>query len=297
MVSAVLRSRAVALGLLGDLIVGEPPVTPHPVAAFGQVMKWVESHLYGDTRLRGLLHTCIGVGVGVTAGRLLCSTASATYLAAAPRGLAEAARDVHVALSRDDLEGARQQLPALVGRDPSGLDSDEIARAVVESVAENTVDAIVAPACWALVGGSAGALAYRAINTMDASVGHRSERYVRYGWASARLDDVANYVPARLTALLVAMVRPGAARSIWRAVRNDAPSHPSPNAGVAEAAFAAALGLRLGGVNTYGGELERRPDLGAGRIAHPDDIAAAIALSTEVTLLLIALLEVGGRSA
>src|SRR5204863_6463621 len=124
-----------------------------------------------------------------------------------------------------------------VGRDPSELDESGVARAVVESVAENTVDAVVAPACWAAVFGAPGVLAHRAVNTLDAMVGHRSARYARFGWAAARLDDGAAWVPARLTAVLVALVRPRAARLVWQAVRRDAPAHPSPNAGVAEAAF------------------------------------------------------------
>jgi adenosylcobinamide-phosphate synthase len=184
-----------------------------------------------------------------------------------------------------------------VGREPAGLDEQEIARAVVESVAENTVDALVAPAFWAAVCGAPGALAYRAVNTLDAMVGHRSTRYHAYGWASARLDDVAGYLPARLTAALVAGVRPGRAAAVWRAVRGQAPAHPSPNAGVAEAAFAAALGLRLGGCNRYGDRVERRPWLGQGRPAARSDIQAAVRLSSDVSWLLTAILAAAGLAA
>ena len=144
------------------------------------------------------------------------------------------------ALEQGDLHRARELLPSLVGRDTSDLSADEITRAVVESVAENTVDAVVAPALWGAVGGAPGALGYRAVNTMDATVGYRSDHYLRYGWASARLDDLANLVPARVTAALVVAVRPRAARAVWRAVRLQAPAHPSPNAGVAEAAWSGA---------------------------------------------------------
>jgi adenosylcobinamide-phosphate synthase len=157
---------------------------------------------------------------------------------------------------------------------------------VVESVAENTTDAIVAPALWGAVSGAPGALGYRAVNTMDAMVGHRSSRYERYGWASARLDDLANWAPARITALLVMMVRPDRAGSVWQAVRRDAPSHPSPNSGVAEAAFAAALGLRLGGTNHYGDRVEVRGPLGEGRVPEVGDIAAAVRLSDEIQVAL-----------
>jgi adenosylcobinamide-phosphate synthase len=161
-------------------------------------------------------------------------------------------------------------------------------------VAENTVDALVAPALWAVACGAPGALGYRAVNTMDAMVGHRSARYQAYGRASARLDDAANYLPARLTAVLVAGARPGRAGVVWRAVRDQAPAHPSPNAGVAEAAFAAALGVRLGGCNRYGDRAERRPTLGYGRPVAAPDILPAIRLADDVNWLLTALLTAAG---
>ena len=282
------RAIAVACGLLADRLAGEPPVEPHPIALFGSLMQAVERSIWADDRGAGVAHTTIGVGVGVAAGLSLRSTALATYLAVAGHALAQAADEVALPLALDDLDEARARLPALVGRDPSHLDAAEIARAVVESVAENTTDAVVAPAWWALLAGAPGALGYRAVNTMDAMVGHRSPRYERYGWASARLDDAANVVPARLTAALVVLARPRRAGAIWRAVRDDAPHHPSPNAGVAEAAFAAALGVRLGGANTYGERVEHRAPLGDGRPAEAGDIAAAIRLATDVQHLLAA---------
>ena len=197
------------------------------------------------------------------------------------------------------LDLARARLPALVGRDPAGLDEAEIARAVVESVAENTVDAVVAPALWAAVGGAPRALGYRAVNTLDAMVGHRSPRYARFGWASARADDVADWVPARVTAALVVAVRPGSAARVGRAVRDDAPAHPSPNAGVAEAAFAAALGLRLGGANRYGDRVEVRPASGRGGRPRPATSRRARAAEPATSALALAgglaAVGVGGR--
>ena len=130
------------------------------------------------------------------------------------------------------------------------------------------------------------------MNTLDAMVGHRSPRYERFGWASARADDVANWIPARVTAALVAAVRPERARAVWRAVRQDAPAHPSPNSGVAEAAWAAALGVRLGGTNRYGTRVETRPALGAGPAPGATDIARAAVLARDVTAALGALLVV-----
>ena len=287
------RSLSVAAGLLADRLLGEPPASTHPVVAFGRVMRAAERVLYADARGRGVVHAAIGTGLAAAAGAAVPTTLG-TWVAVAGRALGTAAMEVSAALLEHDLDRARQLLPALVGRDPSGLDEKEIARAVVESVAENTVDAVVAPALWAALAGAPGALGYRAVNTLDAMVGHRSPRYRNYGWASARLDDLAGWVPARVTAGLVATVRPGAAGAVWTAVRTQAPAHPSPNAGVAEAAFAAALGLRLGGVNRYGDRVEIRPTLGTGRPAEPGDIARAVDLSRDVSVGLCALLVVTG---
>ena len=253
-------------------------------------MAWVEARTWRPSRWAGVVPVVAGVGVAAAAAEAVRSVAGATYLAVAGRELCNAAERVALALDRGDLEEARRLLPALVGRAPTGLDEKEVARAAVESVAENTVDAVVAPALWAAAGGARGALAYRAVNTLDAMVGHRSARYERYGWASARLDDLAGWVPGRLTAALVAGLRPAAAAEVWRAVRRDAPAHPSPNAGVAEAAFAAALGLRLGGENRYGelGErVELRPPLGSGRPPEAADITRAVELSRDVAVALV----------
>jgi adenosylcobinamide-phosphate synthase len=288
------RALAVAAGLVADRLLGEPPFAPHPVAAFGSVMRRVESAVYRDERRSGAAYAAVGVAVGAGAGSALGSTAAATAIAVGGRSLADAATAVGRALGGGDVDQARALLPALVGRDPSPLDEKGVARAVVESVAENTVDAVVAPALWATVAGAPGALAYRAVNTLDALVGHRSPRYVRFGWPSARLDDVAGWVPARTTAALVAAVRPSRAKDIWSAVRHDAPRHPSPNAGVAEASFAAALGLRLGGLNVYAGRPELRPTLGGGRTAETQDIERAVRLSRDVTYALAALLALAG---
>ncbi len=285
----VSRTLLASAGVVADRLFGEPPSPLHPVVGFGRVMRAVERGMYRDSRMPGVAHAAVGTGLGLAAGGLVGSTAMATWLAVAGRSLGDAATAVASALDCDDLPLARSRLPALVGRDPSALDEKEIARAVVESVAENTVDAVVAPALWAGFLGAPGALGYRAVNTLDAMVGHRSTRYRHYGWASARLDDWAGWVPARATAALVAAVRPRARRAVWTAVRTQAPAHPSPNAGVAEAAFAAALGLRLGGENRYGDRVELRPPLGTGRPAEPGDIAGAVALSRDVSLALCAL--------
>jgi adenosylcobinamide-phosphate synthase len=286
---------SVAAGLLVDRALGEPPEPVHPVAAFGRVMQAVERRMYAPTRSRGVAYALSGVAIGAVAGTIVRSPVAAVALASAGRELRTAATRVRDALQANDLDRARELVPALVGRDPSALDASGLSAAVIESLAENSVDAVVAPALWGTVAGARGALVYRAVNTMDAMVGHRSPRYEAFGWASARLDDVANYVPARVTALLVASVRPRAVRDIWRAIWNDAPAHPSPNAGVAEAAFAAALGVELGGRLRYGEREEVRPLLGRGHRPQPTDIDRAITLASHVELALAVLLAVAGR--
>jgi len=284
------HSAQAAAGILIDRAVGEPPTSMHPVAWFGRVMTLTEGLAYSDSRAAGAAHAILGTALGVAAGVALRSTVAATALAVAGRSLGDTALDIGADLDRGELSVARAKLPALVGRDPSTLSGPEVARAVVESIAENTVDAVVAPAFWAACCGAPGALGYRAVNTLDAMVGHRSARYHRYGWASARLDDVAAYLPARLTAALVGLARPRRAAAIWQATRTQAVAHPSPNAGVAEAAFAVALGVRLGGTNRYDGRVENRPALGAGRLPGAADIRRAVRLSVDVSLLLAALL-------
>ncbi|MGH9031515.1 MAG: CobD/CbiB family cobalamin biosynthesis protein, partial [Acidimicrobiia bacterium] len=211
-------------------------------------------------------------------------------VSAAGRMLRREAVGIEQLLERGELGPSRTRLQALCGRDPSALDDSGVAAGVIESLAENTVDAVVAPAVWGTALGAPGALGYRAINTMDAMVGHRDSRYERFGFGAARLDDAANFVPARLTAALVATVRPRQAALVGRAVRRDAPAHPSPNAGLAEAAFAAALGVELGGPLRYGERVEDRPRLGDGPRPVPADIGRAVRLADKVELALVALL-------
>jgi adenosylcobinamide-phosphate synthase len=277
---------AAAVGLVLDRLFGEPPAHLHPVSRFGAAMTTCERRLWRDSRLAGSAYAAIGTGLGAAVGAGAGSTA-ATAVAVAGRELRRIAHHIAAVTSSGDLGSARVELKALVGRDTSELDASGIAAAVIESLAENSVDAVFAPALWAAVGGGAAAGAYRAINTMDAMVGHRSDRYARFGWAAARADDLANWVPARVFALAVVAVRPGRATEVWRAVRDDAPGHPSPNAGVAEAAVAAALGRQLGGPLRYGTRPEARPTLGHGPRPVLADIGAAIRLTDHAERLLV----------
>jgi adenosylcobinamide-phosphate synthase len=181
-----------------------------------------------------------------------------------------------------DLAAARARIPALCGRDPESLDAAGLARAGTESMAENTSDAVVAPLVWGAVAGLPGLLGYRAVNTLDAMVGYRSDRYRLFGWAAARLDDVANLVPARIAALLFAMLAPavgGLPRAALAAWRRDAAGHPSPNAGPVEASAAGALGVGLGGRTVYAHGVEDRPRLGSGSPPTAADLARAARLS------------------
>lgn len=261
----------------------------HPVGGFGALMTRLECRIWRDQRSSGIAYAAAGVVVGAVAGLLMRSTASAVALTAAGRELRSVAMGIANLLEAGDIEAARAELPRLVGRDPSELDESAVAAAVIESVAENSVDAVVAPVFWAILAGAPGASAYRAINTMDAMVGRLDDRYRQFGWAAARLDDIANYVPARLFAALVAALRSRQARAIWTAIRRDAVAHPSPNAGVAEAAVAAAIGRELGGPLRYGDRHENRPRLGVGSRPTADDITTAVRLASQTELVLAAL--------
>jgi adenosylcobinamide-phosphate synthase len=284
-------------GAVADAIAGDP-ARGHPVALFGQLMTAVEQRVYADREAPGIAYAAGGVILGAApllvaarvtraspAGRAAI-TAAAAWAAIASRSLAGAARQIATALGAGDLSQARDALPSLCGRDPQDLDQAGITRAVVESVAENTSDAIVAPLIWGALAGPAGLSGYRAVNTLDAMVGHHSPRYERFGRTSARLDDVANWIPARVTALLTAACSPavrGRPAPTWQTARDYGPRHPSPNAGWCEAAFAGALGVRLGGVLSYAGRTEHRPEIGTGRAPQAGDIARAIRLSRAVT--------------
>ena len=301
------RARATAFGLLAgvvaDQIAGDPR-RGHPVALFGSAAGRLESLTWRDSRVAGVRYAAVLIAAPAACGMLAVAllsrlpagarnaglaavTAAGTWAVLGGRSLSAEAEAVAAHLERSDLPAARQQLTHLVGRRTDVLDEAEIARATIESLAENTSDAVVAPLLWGAVAGLPGLLGYRAVNTLDAMVGHHSPRYENFGWASARADDVANYLPARLAALLTAAVAPaacGSGRAALAVARADGRRHPSPNAGVAEAAFAGALGLRLGGRNDYGSHVEDRPVLGRdGRAPRTEDIARAARLSRAVT--------------
>lgn len=287
------RAMGLLLGVVADAALGDPG-RGHPVAAFGRLATAAERACYADHRLAGAAYTAGLVGSAAVVGTLLeragrrhcalqvAGTALATWAVLGGASLAKEGAAMARALGTGDLPAARTRLPHLCGRDPDQLDAAGMARASVESIAENTSDAVVAPLMWGAVAGVPGLLAYRAANTLDAMVGYHSPRYQRFGWAAARLDDLVNLLPARMTAALTVCCAPvvgGSSRGAWRVWRCDAAAHPSPNAGQVEAAFAGALEIRLGGRTAYRHGLEQRPILGDGRNPDAGDLARGIELS------------------
>jgi len=283
------------------------------VALFGSAAAALERRTYRDARWAGVVHTAgllavtgaIGfVAQGSRRGlRETAAVAAATYVAAGGTSLCRTGEQMVGLLTAGDVDGARALLPSLCGRDPAVLDAAGLTRAALESIAENTSDAQVGPLVWAALGGAPAVLMYRAVNTLDAMIGNRSPRYARFGWAAARADDLANLLAARLTGLCAVACAPvvgGSPAAALRAWRRDARRHPSPNAGVAEASFAGALGVRLGGPTQYAHELEIRPTLGDGRVPEVADLDRAVRLSRAVQLLaaavVIVAVSVAGRT-
>src|SRR3954468_9910561 len=296
-----------ALGFDLDQLLCDPR-HGHPVAGFGRVATLLEQHTYADRRGAGVLHLTLLVGATAALGGVLASatrrrpalrlvvTAAVTWSVLGGRSLQREAQAIASQLGDGDLAAARRQIRNLVGRDPAGLSAAELARACVESVAENTSDAVVAPLFWGAAAGLPGLLGYRAANTLDAMVGHRSPRYARFGTAAARLDDALNFAPSRLTAALTIAAAPtvhgdrAEALRVWRRDRGD---HPSPNAGQCESSMAGALGVRLGGRNVYFGRTEVRPLLGDGPRPTAGHIKRAAKLSGAVGVLAVGLAAVG----
>jgi adenosylcobinamide-phosphate synthase len=290
----------VAAGLLLDASFGEPPEIIHPTVLMGRAISALESSALAleeppSRRLAGIvlalsLPTLVFLStkklLEAAPGRLRwmigVSLISTTF---SMRGLAEAANGVERTLGERRLEEARSRLGHFVGRDTENLSEPEVCRAAVESVAENASDGVVAPMLYGVLFGAPGALAYKAVNTLDSMVGHPQSPHAELGWASARLDDLANLVPSRTTALAVAVVSGNPLRTL-RIARRYGPLTTSPNAGVAEAAFAGALGIMLGGTNTYGGVLRKGPTLGEGRRPESGDIPRAVSLMRRCCVLL-----------
>jgi adenosylcobinamide-phosphate synthase len=264
---------ALALGVLMDLLLGDPRWLPHPIRGMGLLIKALEGFLRNIRyeKVSGCILVCAVLVTIVSAvivtlhwgGFLVAAYWIFTCLAV--RNLDQESNKVIAALREGDLHRARTLVGYLVGRDTGHLSDKEVTRAVFETVAENMSDAIVAPLFYLAILGVPGMVAYKAVNTMDSMVGYKNDRYLRFGWAAARLDDIANYIPARITAGLIVLMA-ALVRLRWRAairvVLRDAHLQPSPNAGYPEAALAGALGVRLGGLNHYFGHPVQKPFLG-----------------------------------
>jgi adenosylcobinamide-phosphate synthase len=281
--------RGLVAGFLLDGVVPDPR-RGHPVALFGAAAGRLERWLYRDSVMAGGLYAGAAVLPMVLLGARVRNpvlVAAASWAVLGGSMLGREAERVADALESGDLKRARELLSGLCGRDPRFLDEAGVARAVVESVAENTSDAVVGPLVWGSLCGVGGLVGFRAVNTLDAMVGHRNDRYERFGKVAARLDDVAGWAPSRLTALLTVLAAPvvgGRPGQTWRVWRRDRGSHPSPNAGQCEAAFAGALGLTMGGTNTYGDRVEHRPLMGEGPEVGVGDVRRAVRLARAVNL-------------
>jgi len=289
-------------------------IISHPVIWLGRLIGWLdltlnrESHSKANRKLAGFIAAlCIvavpavmafGVERGLLAfpfGFVVVAAAASTLLA--QRSLYDHVARVASALEQDGIDGAREAVSHIVGRDTHALDQAGVSRAAIESLAENFSDGIVAPCFWLAAGGLAGGVAYKAVNTADSMIGHRTTRHKDFGFASARLDDLLNLPASRLSALLIiaaaAVSKPASAGQAWRAVCRDAHRHRSPNAGYPEAAMAGALGLALAGPRVYGGAMVEDATMGNGRRdAGATDIRAALALYRRADFIFIVLVAI-----
>lgn len=288
--------------VLLDRLLGEPRRF-HPLAGFGNLARQAENLFYGPSNaaptaryLRGIISVSVLLTPLVALAAVLQQSSIfgtlfsivLLYFAIAPRSLREHAERVVNAFSAGDLPDARRQLSLIVSRDTGQLDESGVARATVESVLENGSDAIFGALFWFVVAGAPGALLYRLSNTLDAMWGYRNARYNHFGWAAARLDDVLNFIPARLTALTYALL--GNTRSALHCWRQQAHAWDSPNGGPVMASGAGSLNVTLGGAANYHGVCETRPVLGAGSAPQASDIARAIALVQHGVWLWVAVL-------
>lgn len=268
--------------LLLDAIFKEPQRL-HPLVGFGLIVNKVESALYSDSRLRGLITLCLllapFLAIGLYLQQLTIApviTAILLYSAIGRSSLAQHAMDVSNALHSNDINEARRRVGHIVSRDTDAIDEQGVVNATIETVLENGNDAIFAAIFWAVLAGPSGVILYRLSNTLDAMWGYKNSRYQRFGWAAARLDDIMNFIPARLTALAYALA--GRFQPAIQCWHEQGPSWKSPNAGPVMASGAGSLGLILGGAAIYHGKAQHRPTLGAGRIAKPTDIQRSLKL-------------------
>ncbi|GLB60948.1 adenosylcobinamide-phosphate synthase CbiB [Cytobacillus sp. NCCP-133] len=304
---------ALTVACMIDKLIGDPPNWPHPVRWMGALIHKLEKILNRGRfrKLKGIIMLSVIVlvigglsfliirifyGIHPIAGIL--AEGILIFTAIAQKSLKDAALEVYEPLAKGDIEKARLKLSHIVGRDTEGLDEPGIVRAAVETVAENTSDGITAPLLWAVVGGAPLALIYRAINTCDSMVGHMNDRFIDFGWASAKVDDSANWIPSRLTSICIMLTqRPEhtSAGEAWVILLRDAKKHPSPNSGWGEAAVAALLGIQLGGINFYKGVISDRATMGNSMVLlGKEHILKSISIMRRAVFLFLLLLWTGG---
>lgn len=300
---------AIIIGFLLDLIIGDPQGWPHLVRLLGALISVLEKALYNSSRKRQagtvLVVTVLFVSAAVSVAMLAAAWLLSPwlYLAVASllcwqilaaRSLAEESKLVYNALQNQDLPAARQKLAMIVGRDTTDLEVPDVVRATVETIAENTADGIIAPLFYFMLGGIPAAIIYKAINTMDSMLGYQNDRYREFGRRAALLDDVANYLPARLSALIMLLASAISGFSVsgaWKIWRRDRRKHKSPNAGQTEAVMAGALGIVLGGASRYGGVMVEKPALGDPvRAVEIEDIKRAQTIKWWTTALMLILI-------
>lgn len=304
---------AITLAIFIDLIIGDPPSWPHPVKWIGSFIaflnkKWNQGN---HRRLKGIIMLCsvLLVTIVITFGityllydlhPLLGMIGEAIIIATtiAQKGLKDAGLEVYEPLIKSDFPLAREKLSYIVGRDTENLNESEIVRGTVETIAENTSDGITAPLFWAFIGGAPLAMAYRAINTCDSMVGYRNPKYEHFGWASARLDDVVNWIPSRITGFFMLLTKKPIymnRKMAWQVFLTDARKHPSPNSGWCEAAVAVILGVQLGGLNYYKGIESDRARMGkAFEELRADHINKTIEIMNVSVLYFLLFLWLGG---
>ncbi|MED3983295.1 adenosylcobinamide-phosphate synthase CbiB [Peribacillus simplex] len=304
---------AVTLAFFLDLLIGDPPNWPHPVKWIGTIISKMDLAFNRGTykKRNGLFMLIIVLSVvllitGLTiylayrihplAGILWEAVVISTTIA--QKGLKQAGMDVCLPLNDRDFPEARLKLSYIVGRDTADLDESEIVRGTVETVAENTSDGITAPMFWAAFGGAPLAMVYRAINTCDSMVGYKNDKYGQFGWASAKLDDIVNWIPSRLTGFLMLLSSKSCHHGFgarWKILFNDAKKHPSPNSGWCEAGVAAILGIQLGGRNMYKGIVSDRARMGVPLVRlEAKHIPKTITIMHRSSFLFLLMLWLGG---
>ncbi|MFH1859854.1 MAG: adenosylcobinamide-phosphate synthase CbiB [bacterium] len=299
----------IAFSYIADLIFGDPERFPHPVRGMGKLINLLDSKLRGKSdwwveRIKGTVMAFLVVGASACLTYLILELANHLnlylwnlawiylgYTTLSIKDLQLHAKAILSRLKEDSLSDAHEELSKIVGRDTLGLSKEKVVKATIESIAESTCDGIIAPLFYLILGGPVLAIAYKAINTLDSMVGHKNENYLHFGWFSAKLDDVANFIPARISGVLIAtasfILRKGFSPSLKTMLR-DGKKHCSPNSGISEAAMAGALGIRLGGDCFYQGKLCEKPFIGEERKeVIPELINQALAISLISSLLML----------